>query len=163
MDVDSGIISKMTTNVGRVSEKQDVDAAIGSDGLTAVNPGPGPTESGHIHPAADIGGAAVLLNVGERIGLLPHLSEGAVVSAKFLAQTLDLPESHDLEIPEQTGRDSAIAAVSYDLDLGASAPVSRYLVLAYDDIYSIEYFERRLRPYWRRRGATRSPRGRTGT
>jgi len=95
MDVDSGIISKMTTNVGRVSEKQDVDAAIGSDGLTAVNPGP--TESGHIHPAADIGGAAVLLNVGERIGLLPHLSEGAVVSAKFLAQTLDLPESSLVE------------------------------------------------------------------
>ena len=31
---------------------------------------------------------------------------------------------------------------------------SRYVVLAYDDHYSLEYHERRLRPYWRRNGAT---------
>ncbi|MGQ9524110.1 MAG: glutaminase domain-containing protein [Armatimonadota bacterium] len=33
-----------------------------------------------------------------------------------------------------------------------SAQVSRWLMLAYDDLYSIEYFYRPLRPYWRRRG-----------
>jgi hypothetical protein len=27
-------------------------------------------------------------------------------------------------------------------------------MMAYDDLYSIEYFERRLRPWWRRNGAT---------
>ena len=31
---------------------------------------------------------------------------------------------------------------------------TRYVVLAYDDHYSLEYHERRLRPYWRRQGAT---------
>lgn len=70
------------------------------------------------------------------------------------APTLDLPESHDLEIPDQTDRDMALAAVSYDMEVNGSAPVSRLLLLAYDDLYSIEYFERRLRPYWRRGGAT---------
>ena len=70
------------------------------------------------------------------------------------ATTLDLPESHDLEIPDQTDRDMALAAVSYDLEVNGSAPVSRLLLLAYDDLYSIEYFERRLRPYWRRGGVT---------
>ena len=30
---------------------------------------------------------------------------------------------------------------------------SRYLMLAYDDLYSIEYFQRRERPWWRRKGA----------
>lgn len=30
---------------------------------------------------------------------------------------------------------------------------SRYLVAAYDDLFSLEYMERRLRPYWRRHGA----------
>jgi hypothetical protein len=32
-------------------------------------------------------------------------------------------------------------------------PVSRWLMLAYDDIYSINYFDQKLRPYWRRNGA----------
>ncbi|HEX8187288.1 MAG TPA: DUF4965 domain-containing protein, partial [Pyrinomonadaceae bacterium] len=32
-------------------------------------------------------------------------------------------------------------------------PVSRHLMLAYDDLFSVEYFNRRLRPYWRRTGA----------
>lgn len=31
-------------------------------------------------------------------------------------------------------------------------PVSRYLILAYDDLYSIEYMRSKLRPYWRRNG-----------
>ena len=41
------------------------------------------------------------------------------------------------------------------MDLGkvASQPVSRYLMIAYDDVYSIEYFERRERAWWRRNGA----------
>ena len=35
----------------------------------------------------------------------------------------------------------------------AREPVARHLILAYDDLYSIEYFHQRLRPYWRRNGA----------
>ena len=31
--------------------------------------------------------------------------------------------------------------------------MTRHLILAYDDLYSIEYFHQRLRPYWRRNGA----------
>ena len=31
-------------------------------------------------------------------------------------------------------------------------PVSRWLMLAYDDEYSIQYFKKNLRPYWRRNG-----------
>src|ERR1051325_5414260 len=31
-------------------------------------------------------------------------------------------------------------------------PVSRFLILAYDDLYSIEYMHSKLRPYWRRNG-----------
>ena len=30
-----------------------------------------------------------------------------------------------------------------------STPVERHILLAYDDIYSVEYMERKLRPYWR--------------
>ena len=31
-------------------------------------------------------------------------------------------------------------------------PVSRWLILAYDDLYSIQYMKKNLRPYWRRNG-----------
>lgn len=31
-------------------------------------------------------------------------------------------------------------------------PVSRWVMLAYDDIYSIQFMKRNLRPYWRRKG-----------
>ena len=34
----------------------------------------------------------------------------------------------------------------------AAKPVSRWLMLAYDDEYSIQYFKKNLRPYWRRNG-----------
>ena len=31
-------------------------------------------------------------------------------------------------------------------------PVSRWLMVAYDDLYSIQYMHKNLRPYWRRNG-----------
>jgi Domain of unknown function (DUF4965)/Domain of unknown function (DUF5127)/Domain of unknown function (DUF1793)/Domain of unknown function (DUF4964) len=49
-----------------------------------------------------------------------------------------------------------VLAVSFDLGKVSSQPVSRYVVLAYDDLYSLEYFNRRVRPYWRRKGAEAS-------
>ena len=34
----------------------------------------------------------------------------------------------------------------------SASPVSRHVLLAYDDVFSIEYFYRKVRPYWRRDG-----------
>ena len=33
-------------------------------------------------------------------------------------------------------------------------PVSRHVMIAYDEIYSIKFLGQKLRPYWRRNGAT---------
>jgi hypothetical protein len=65
----------------------------------------------------------------------------------------NLPDSDDL--PDGTGPGSGSAeTLAVSLDFGTVvAPVSRYLVLAYDDLYSIEYFHRAERPWWRRNGA----------
>lgn len=58
-----------------------------------------------------------------------------------------LPESDDLTTPR-----NPVLAWTVDFP----APGSRYLMLAYDDLYSIEYFQRKMRPWWRRKGAEAS-------
>jgi hypothetical protein len=45
-----------------------------------------------------------------------------------------------------------VLAFHFDLGQVGPRPVSRWLIYAYDDIYSIQYFKRNLRPYWRRNG-----------
>jgi hypothetical protein len=61
----------------------------------------------------------------------------------------------DAETPAPAG-DWDGPALAYRFDLGqvGSAPVSRYVVLAYDESFSVQYLDRWLRPYWRRNGAT---------
>jgi hypothetical protein len=49
-----------------------------------------------------------------------------------------------------------VLAMSFDLGQVSANPVRRYLMLAYDDLYSLEYFNRRVRPYWRRKGGEAS-------
>lgn len=45
-----------------------------------------------------------------------------------------------------------VAAVAMSMGEVTSQPVSRYVLLAYDDLFSIEYMATKLRPYWRKDG-----------
>ncbi len=56
-------------------------------------------------------------------------------------------------VPPPDGAAEAIVLAAH-LPLGkvAAAPVSRWLILAYDDLFSIQYAKQNLRPYWRRHG-----------
>jgi len=68
----------------------------------------------------------------------------------------NLPDSDDLtEHVVLPARKSPATVLAFSVDLGAVGPnpVSRSLMLAYDDQYSIEYFGRREQPWWRRNGA----------
>jgi hypothetical protein len=60
-----------------------------------------------------------------------------------------LPLSDDLRFPRPVDDGYPVAAVSLDLGNVAEKAASRYLMLAYDDQFSIEYFYRKTRPYWR--------------
>jgi hypothetical protein len=53
--------------------------------------------------------------------------------------------------PTAAGK-APVLAVSLDLGKVETRPVSRWLICAYDDLYSIQYFKKDLRPYWRRDG-----------
>ena len=61
-----------------------------------------------------------------------------------------VPESDNLQLDQPYAQELPILADSIDFGAVTSAPVSHHLVIAYDDLYSIAYFQRRLRPYWRR-------------
>jgi len=65
-------------------------------------------------------------------------------------QFAPLPSVDDLQMPRAAKDQLPVLARTFDLGAITPTPVSRYLILAYDDIYSVEYFKRRLRPYWRR-------------
>lgn len=45
-----------------------------------------------------------------------------------------------------------VAAIAFALDEVSSQSTSRWFMLAYDDLYSIQYMKKNLRPYWRRNG-----------
>ena len=54
--------------------------------------------------------------------------------------------------PAPVAADSALATLRFRAIKFSSEPVSRWLMLAYDDLYSIQYMRKNLRPYWRRNG-----------
>jgi hypothetical protein len=67
---------------------------------------------------------------------------------------------HDGKLPgtdlsDQEGRaehNVPLLAVAFDLGKVSATPERRLAMLAYDDVYSIEFLNRRLRPWWRHRG-----------
>jgi hypothetical protein len=64
-----------------------------------------------------------------------------------------IPSADQMDMPSAPREHAAHLAVL--LPFGSvSAPVSRHLLVAYSEEYSIEYLNRRLRPYWQRDGKT---------
>jgi Domain of unknown function (DUF4965)/Domain of unknown function (DUF1793)/Domain of unknown function (DUF5127)/Domain of unknown function (DUF4964) len=66
----------------------------------------------------------------------------------------DLPQSDDMEMPRQPRNGASHLAIRLRADVSAAKPASRHVLLAFDEAYSIEYLDRKLRPYWRRNGQT---------
>ncbi len=71
--------------------------------------------------------------------------------AAFIADGQLAPAAATASLQNNAQNDSVIA---FTVDLGnvQSKPVSCWLMLAYDDLYSIQYMKKNLRPYWRRNG-----------
>ncbi len=62
-------------------------------------------------------------------------------------------DADDLDMPRAANDNAPVAAARFDLGQVGTTPISKHLLLAYDDVFSVEYFQRRLRPYWRRNGS----------
>jgi len=65
-----------------------------------------------------------------------------------------LPAEDDQRMPRPANEAQPVMSFAFDLGSVGAEPASRHVIVAYDEIYSIKYFGRKLRPYWRRNGAT---------
>jgi hypothetical protein len=61
-----------------------------------------------------------------------------------------LPEADDTRMPRAANDDWPVLAFAFDLGKVGAEARSRRLLIAYDELYCVEYFQKRLRPYWRR-------------
>lgn len=63
-----------------------------------------------------------------------------------------VPAEDDPRKPRPANDDWPVCTVAFDLGRISQEPVSRWIMLAYDDLYSIQYLGENLRPWWRRDG-----------
>jgi len=84
-------------------------------------------------------------------GTRAAIADGAAARRAFAAggslPDKDVPAARDVP-----ARSAPVLALCLDLGKVGREPVRRWIMLAYDDEYSIRYFEERLRGYWRRGG-----------
>jgi hypothetical protein len=59
----------------------------------------------------------------------------------------------DGDQPRPASTNEPVLAFSFDLGEVKGTGASAWMMVGYDEIYSIDYFGRKLRPYWRRNGA----------
>jgi hypothetical protein len=62
------------------------------------------------------------------------------------------PNQDDKNMPRPASKDWPVLACAIQLGKVGAESVSRHILIAYDDEYSIEYLGAKLHPYWRRNG-----------
>lgn len=73
-------------------------------------------------------------------------------SREAFRQEGTIPEADDEDQPRRADNRWPVAACCFDLGKIADVAKTCRIMLAYDDLFSIQYFGENLRPYWRRNG-----------
>lgn len=92
---------------------------------------------------------------GEASGDMQSVIFGAYEARAQFISSGTLPPKDDTRMPRAANDDWPVSAIAWkSIKVAASgAKVQRYLMVAYDDIYSIKWFGTNFRPYWNRVGA----------
>ena len=93
----------------------------------------------------------VYLAVPQETGAVTALIE-ADPGRQAFAETGTLPDADLIAAPRPAHDGWPVLACALMLGTVSATPVARHVLLAYDDVFSIEYFYRKIRPYWRRDG-----------
>ena len=81
------------------------------------------------------------------------LADNSTLRGQFV-DTGSLPHRDDTEMPRTIDSRPPHPAMAWTYDAGTVDSASWQVILAYDDGFSVEYMQRKLRPYWRRDGMT---------
>ena len=81
-------------------------------------------------------------------------STGAIGSSKTCADSFvatgKLPSADYTAMPAVVSEKSPVMSLAIDLGNVTDLPVTRRAMIAYDDIYTVDFFGKKLRGYWRR-------------
>jgi hypothetical protein len=109
-------------------------------------------------PILETAGDNVRIDWGYVFLAVPRASGGATAlieadpgRAAFV-QTGTLPPADQIAAPRPAHDGWPVLACALPLGPVGDAPVARHVLLAYDDVFSLEYFHRKVRPFWRRDG-----------
>jgi hypothetical protein len=85
-------------------------------------------------------------------------ARAAIGSSPLMLQNFvdrgELPPQDDVRTPRAASDQSPSLAFLFPLGTIDAKPVSRHVMIAYDEIYAQKFLGRKLQPYWRRDGAT---------
>lgn len=106
-----------------------------------------------------VSGDDARINWGYAYAVAPTATSwGAISSNKRLTDYFiadgTLPATIDARRPRAANEDQPTMAFVFDLGAVGAQPLSRHMMIAYDEIYSIKFFGKPLRPYWRNKWAT---------
>lgn len=94
---------------------------------------------------------SLILAVPDQPGVNLVTEAGYRVESTFVSGVLG--DADDIDMPRRASERPVLAAI-FDLGEIGGADVLRHVLLGYDDLYSIEYLNRWMRPYCRRNGIT---------
>ncbi len=85
-----------------------------------------------------------------------RLSVAAIGAGPFLEDVFakggGLPAADDTRMPRAVREDEPVMAFAFGLGCVGGEAVQRQVIVAYDEIFAIKYFGRKLLPYWARNG-----------
>ena len=87
-------------------------------------------------------------------GLAKAAIGAAAVLEKAFVENGGLPEAADTRMPRAAGDAEPVMAFAFALGSVGGQSVQRQVIVAYDEIFAIKYFGKKLLPYWARNGAT---------
>ncbi len=84
---------------------------------------------------------------------LCHAAIGADAAVqKDFAESGKLPVADDTRMPRSANDEQPVLAFAFDLGSVGEEAVQRQVIVAYDEIYAIKYYGKKLLPYWARNG-----------
>ncbi len=102
-------------------------------------------------------GDNVRIDWGYFYAAAPGLETPSAIGAREFCETNwaatgALPVERNGKAPANSPATATVAAFTLDFGSVTAKPATRWLMVAYDDEYSIQYMKHNLRPYWRRDG-----------